>query len=365
MSHSKERAEKICLNCQSALFGRYCHACGQENTEPKESVWGLITHFFYDITHFDGKFFSTLRYLAFKPGFLSAEYMKGRRASYLNPIRMYVFTSAFFFIVFFSIFDSSNMGIKTTSDYDFSSDSARKRKDSLGIEEAKKAALRFAGTREDSMDILAAFDRSPDSMVTAVGDTTRKGKKKKPKLFDYKTPQEYDSAQRAMPPDQRDNWLESLVLKRRLELKKRYGDNDTAMMKDWFKVFVHQFPKLLFISLPLFALILKLLYVRRKQFYYVSHGIFSIHLYIFTFIMLLISFGIGYLSEMIGWNGVLDWLQLPVWLYLMYYYYRSMRVFYGQSRRKTIVKFILLNILAFISVIILFSLFFIVAAFQL
>jgi hypothetical protein len=104
VSHTKEREEKICLNCGAQLTGRYCQVCGQENTEPKETVWGLVSHFFNDITHFDGKFFSTVKYLIAKPGFLSAEYIKGRRASYLHPIRMYVFTSAFFFIIFFSLF---------------------------------------------------------------------------------------------------------------------------------------------------------------------------------------------------------------------------------------------------------------------
>ena len=104
MSHSKEREEKVCLNCSAALTDRYCQHCGQENTEPKETFWTLISHFFNDITHFDGKFFSTGKYLLTKPGFLSAEYIKGRRASYLHPIRMYVFTSAFFFIIFFSLF---------------------------------------------------------------------------------------------------------------------------------------------------------------------------------------------------------------------------------------------------------------------
>ena len=77
--------------------------CGQENLEPKETVWHLVNHFFQDITHFDGKFFSTVKYLITKPGFLSKEYMLGRRASYLNPIRMYVFTSAIFFVMLFSL----------------------------------------------------------------------------------------------------------------------------------------------------------------------------------------------------------------------------------------------------------------------
>jgi len=73
-----------------------------ESVEQKETFWGLINHFVYDVTHFDGKFFDTTKYLLFRPGFLALEYFRGRRAGYLNPIRMYVFTSAFFFIIFFS-----------------------------------------------------------------------------------------------------------------------------------------------------------------------------------------------------------------------------------------------------------------------
>ena len=101
MSHIQQRKEKDCLNCGTNVIGKYCHNCGQENIEPKESAWQLISHFINDVTHFDGKFFSTLKDLLFKPGFLSTEYMKGRRASYLNPVRMYLFTSFIFFLIFF------------------------------------------------------------------------------------------------------------------------------------------------------------------------------------------------------------------------------------------------------------------------
>ena len=115
MSHLKERKEKNCLNCQTTVIGRYCHQCGQENLEPKETVWHLVQHFFNDITHFDGKFFATVKLLLRKPGFLSAEYIAGRRMSYLNPIRMYVFTSAFFFIILFSLKKPEDM-VKSDSD---------------------------------------------------------------------------------------------------------------------------------------------------------------------------------------------------------------------------------------------------------
>ena len=100
VSNHQERKEKNCLNCNAEVAGRFCQICGQENIEPKESFWALATHFLHDMTHFDGKFFSTLKFLLFKPGFLSKEYLKGRRTSYLHPIRMYVFTSAIFFLIF-------------------------------------------------------------------------------------------------------------------------------------------------------------------------------------------------------------------------------------------------------------------------
>jgi hypothetical protein len=114
VSHFHQRKEKDCLNCGATVIGPYCHNCGQENIEPKESFWHLILHFFNDITHFDGKFFTTLRILLFRPGFLSKEYMSGKRVSYLNPIRMYLFTSFIFFLVFFSVFklDEGRFDIK-------------------------------------------------------------------------------------------------------------------------------------------------------------------------------------------------------------------------------------------------------------
>jgi len=68
------------------------------------TFWGLVQHFFYDITHFDGKYFDTLRLLFRRPGYLSKAFMAGKRASYVDPVRMYIFTSAFFFLLFYSFF---------------------------------------------------------------------------------------------------------------------------------------------------------------------------------------------------------------------------------------------------------------------
>ncbi|HEY0679781.1 MAG TPA: DUF3667 domain-containing protein [Chitinophagaceae bacterium] len=376
MSHSKERQEKICLNCNSALYGRYCHICGQQNIEPKEKVWGLVTHFLYDLTHFDGSFFSTLKYLVTRPGFLSAEYIVGRRVRYLNPIRMYIFTSAFFFVIFFSVtdFDSAIPPGELKE---------KARKDSVsGLRVGLQEALRFADNKKDSDEIRKTFSSLPsagmlekyireDSIKEAKAirrDSIRRKKGKPIKISyqpeEYKSIKEYDSIQKTLPADERDGWFTRLMEKRQITLAEKYGDDETTIMRVWLNALMHQFPKLLFVSLPIFALILQLLYIRRKQYYYVDHLIFTIHLYIFTFILLLASMGVAGLADWSGW-GWLNWLQAVIWIYFLYYNYKAMRNFYRQGRGKTILKFILLNILAQISIVILFVVFFILTAFQL
>ena len=69
MSHLSQMKETNCLNCGTQVIGKYCHNCGQENTETEESLWHLVSHFFNDFTHFDSKFCSTAKDIIFKPWF--------------------------------------------------------------------------------------------------------------------------------------------------------------------------------------------------------------------------------------------------------------------------------------------------------
>ena len=363
MSHSKERKEKICLNCNTELNGRYCHLCGQENLEPKESFWSLVSHFFYDITHFDGKFFGTLGYLVRKPGFLPKEYLRGRRASYLNPIRMYVFSSALFFIIFFSLFSAKNMKIGTDKDDSLFN------KDSVTVE-VKQNALKNAKTFEDSAKIETVFGTMENSLEgekdTKIKPDSAKGLKWSSDLPEvkFKTIAQYDSTQRTLPAGERDGWFTQQVNYRRIELFNKYKDQPKQFIKDVLDKFIHTFPYLLFVSLPLYAFFLKLLYIRRKQFYYVNHGIFLVYLYIFTFIVLLVFFSLMELNKIWDTSWLLI-LQIILCFYGLFYTVKAMRNFYGQGWGKTIVKFILLNFLAFVTLIILFALFFVLTVFRL
>ncbi|OQP39341.1 hypothetical protein A4D02_18665 [Niastella koreensis] len=350
--------------------------CGQENIEPKETVWGLISHFFYDITHFDGKFFSTTRLLITRPGFLPKEYLEGRRARYLHPIRMYVFSSALFFLCLYSVFHFHGM--------EGSDEDKKDKKDKLGIitalpDSVRAKALNKAKTAADTAAVLNALDLAKPYMRTVEKEKekktdtiplyTKKIRKKNynfnlinPKA-EYASVREYDSVQKTLPKAERDGWVQRQGKHREIELNARYKGDQQAMWRDLLEKFVHTFPYLLFISLPLYAFYLKLLYVRRKQFLYVTHGIFLIYLYIFTFIDLLVYFGLNQVHESMDWDWV-GWIEAVVLLYGVWYAYKAMRKFYGQGTGKTMLKFIILNTCAFWSIIFLFMAFFLFAVFK-
>jgi hypothetical protein len=355
LSHSKERTEKICLNCKAELVGRFCHICGQENIEPHGSVWGLISHFFEDITHFDGKFFSTGRYLITRPGFLSKEFINGRRASYLHPIRMYVFTSAVFFLVFYSLFNPRNVSLT------FNDGHSKSLVKAANTAELREKALAEAENAEDSANIINAFKKADKIPFMPKGDSAADSNGETALLkTEYSSVAQYDSAQNKLPENERDGWLKRRIETKSIQIKAKYKGNTRAFFEDVFDKFLHTFPTLLFVSLPLYALFLKLLYIRRR-FYYVDHGIFLIHLYIFTFLILLMLFGLYELKEATNWGTLIVLLQVALLVYGVIYTFRAMKNFYQQGSFKTFVKFSLLNLLAFVSIMLLFGLFFTIA----
>jgi len=352
VSHLKERKEKNCLNCNAQVQGKYCHVCGQENIEPKESALHLVNHFFQDITHFDGKFFSTLGLLIKRPGFLSAEYARGRRASYLNPIRMYIFTSAFFFLIFFTFYKVEPKKMLENASINGKTLAETEQMDSLAFAKYTADINKEAGKPAVPMT-RTMFRQYYDSTLTAVlKNGSMGGLHFTP--GNYQSKKEYDSL--LATGKKKHNWFEQMLVHKQLEIDEKYKGREGEAMKTMWEVFLHKLPQVLFISLPLLALLLKLLYIRRKEFYYVSHGIFSIHFYIFIFIVMFFLFGLSKLNDELHWTAikvVRNILSLAIFFYL----YKAMRNFYQQGRAKTILKFLLLCFLFLLILAVLFTIF--------
>lgn len=354
MSHSQERKEKDCLNCGTIIHGRYCHVCGQENLEPKESLWHLITHFFNDITHFDGKFFTTLKDLLFRPGFLSREYMAGRRVSYLNPVRMYIFTSAIFFLLFFSFLYSEKDTSITIRDINGKTLAQIDKMDSATFA-AFTANINKENERPAVPMSRAEFKQYKDTILLASGIRIGSGKTR------YRSKAQYDSllASGAV----KHGWVLRQLMYKEIAINNKYNNNPKEIASAFQHALVHSLPQMFFVSLPLLALILKLFYIRRKQFYYVSHGIFSLHLYIFLFIAMLFLFSISKLNDQLHW-GIFDFIFTALIIWLFVYEYLAMKNFYKQGWVKTFFKFLLVNIVFSIVIGLLFVVFILFSLFK-
>ena len=179
---------------------------------------------------------------------------------------------------------------------------------------------------------------------------------------EYRSQLAYDSVQKELPEVKKDGWFIGGIKRKAVFFQNKSKSDRKEAAALLMEKFMHNLPQALFISLPLFALVLLILYSRRK-FYYVDHSIFSIHLYCANFILLLITSGFNRLVEVTGWK----WLQVFIfigWLANFFYLYKAMRRFYGQGRGKTILKFIILNFCSLIIITVLVSIFFFLSILQ-
>lgn len=227
------RAEKDCLNCGTEVPERYCTHCGQENAVPHESFGHLFNHFFADVIHYDSKTLLTLKYLLFRPGFLTKEYIAGKRVRYVNPIKLYIFTSFVFYFFYFLLQGSP-------------------------VNTAKPVIV----NRTDS--VSRAFTNNLDK---------------------YSNEEAYREAQKALPEAQQDGALKRRAIHAYYK-EKEARERGEGGLNEHFK---HNYPKMMFVLLPLFALYLKWLYHRRKKWFYADHAIFSLHFHTFFFIFYLFT----------------------------------------------------------------------------
>jgi uncharacterized membrane protein len=88
-----------CHNCGAAVTYHYCALCGQETRLHVPSAGEFIHEFVGHYVALEGRLWTTLHKLLFRPGFLTAEYIAGRRVRYVEPLRVYLTFSVLFFFV--------------------------------------------------------------------------------------------------------------------------------------------------------------------------------------------------------------------------------------------------------------------------
>ena len=328
---SQESLENVvCKNCETQFSGKYCPECGQSVREYDRPVSFIFYNFVGDFFAFDTRFFRTFAALLIKPGFLTKEYFDGKRVKYAPPFRIFIFAS---FILFLLLQTYTNKGLTTVLDSDF-------KDGELGID-STSLALTDSILTEVNDEIDASVTSESDSILNSIGINLDSISDEKLNF----------SVNMDTFRDTRD--LRTALNKFALGLEKKLEDETDpkkkAKMREYIRLcrspeqavakILEQTSWAFFILLPLFALILKLVYIRRKQ-NYMRHLIFSIHMhsYIFIVMILVVAFYMIFKGNVDVPTALLIF-TLPV------YFIIALRRFYGQSWGKVILKFFVISFL--------------------
>jgi hypothetical protein len=311
MKPVKIRDEKICLNCNAAVESKYCPECGQLNREPNLRFRDVVQDAFRLLTNFDGKFFNTVRLLVTRPGYLSTAFLRGQRAGYLPPVQMYFFTSAVFFFVLYTFI----------------------------VKPPEKSSL-----QDDVSLNKNSFIQLNDS---ANADQN------------FKSAKEYLAHQDSLPEERRDGVLDRFINLRIIKWKQKFEADAADAFAELINLFMGGFSNAAFLSLPALALILYLIFLRRKDLGYVHHTIFLVHLFVFYFIMTLLNILLKIPTNLEGW-GFMHYPAALVLVWILYYGYKAFKNFYQLSVGRASFVYLLFLIFGSITVAVVYFSYFIV-----
>jgi hypothetical protein len=227
-------------------------------------------------------------------------------------------------------------------------------------------ALKNANSKEDTLKVENALKIISQTTLGEIVDSLDKATMRGPIInlmyTGYSTKKDYIKAQKRLPFEERDSWIRRMITYRKIDVTQKIQADADGFFNFSYNNVLHKVPQLLFVSLPLFALLLKFLY-RRQHVNYSQHAIFSLHLYVFTFVSLLFYLTFSKLQDIYRW-GWLRYALAACVLYIVIYTFLAMKNFYRQGVFKTLGKYFLLNLMSFSVMFILFVAFYIFSVFH-
>src|SRR5438445_1214102 len=327
-SKDRHRVLTHCENCGAPLTGHYCAQCGQAAVDYRRSFRHVIADVLDSFLNWDSKFFATIALLIFKPWRLTNEFLAGKRVCYVNPLRLYLLASIlFFFAVNYGAkglrFQPGKLGPKDRAELEA---------------DLKKGDLPPAA-REQLEALLRESSPSPSSspQSTSPSPTTNVPSPSPPAGTDNQR-QEYgkigerpflvfDQAKSTTPFER---WIEARA-------KEKMGEHGTKMGL-FIATLFSNLPYMMLCCIPLFAFVLKILYLRRHIFY-IDHLIYALHIHTFAYvgIMLIVLATIG-LNRMAP-GPIAGWIIALLWIAFVVQIFLSIRRVYRQGWFISIFKF--------------------------
>jgi len=310
-----------CENCGAELQGHWCSQCGQPAIEYRRSFRYVVADLLNEFLNWDSKFFTTIALLIFKPWRLTNAFLAGKRVRYVNPLRLYLLASIlFFFAVNFGAkglrVDASKLGEKDRAELE-----ADLKDEDLPPAAREKLAAFLRDTSPSPAPSVAANSPSPSP-------ASETEKEKKFGKIGQRPFVVFDQAKSTTPFER---WIEARA-------KEKMGEKGTKMGL-FITTLFSNLPYMMLCCIPLFALVLKVLYVRRRIFY-IDHLIYALHIHTFFYagLMLIVLATIG--LNRFAPGPIAGWLIALLWIAFVTQIFLSIRFVYRQGWFFSIFKFL-------------------------
>lgn len=347
-----------CENCDTPLQGHYCHACGQSVHNPMRHFGHAVEEFFEAFWHLDGRVFRTLRDLM-APGRVAANYLAGKRARYIAPLRLFVILSLLTFFIGKLVVHFDVGPVEFTSEDAAEIANAATINEVRGLEEhwldrlsvfEKEAATkpgvnpglvalraRIQGVAASRIDELERRDRqaaaAPAQATTTPAKPGGSGAQDPPRPTGEKGEEEDQWKFNDRPWDAKtnpvdvsflpgfaDRWLNHKIGRAKENLSK-WEDN----VDHFVQAFFGAVPTALFLLMPVFALLLKAAYLGSGR-RYLEHMVVALYSHAWLLLGLLAMFLLNAIGEAAAglWVGIVTslltsllWLWVPIYLFMM------------------------------------------------
>jgi len=340
----KDKRGTTCLNCEKTISpnDHFCPNCGQINNTSRISLKYYFSEYLSGFFSFDNRFFKTIIPLIFKPGKVTREFIEGKRKKYVNPFQLYLNITIIFFLLIglFNTIDNFKEDQKISISSKNDSEDLSKTLDTINkiLEESEKDSI--ATESDFSLDFNYNTDSIEQSNIDtktqkdSTISTTNKFINKISEFIDYDKKHKEIDIPKALNElgYEVNNWNVFYYSKAKninkfikdAAFRKSYGDN-----------LISKISIALFLLLPVFTLVIALLYIRSK-YNYSEHLVFVFHTQTVFFILLILSMIFDKVFKT-------DWGTTIILLLFLIYLFVALKKFYKQSFIKTSIKYILLN----------------------
>lgn len=361
--HLHETAHVVCENCSTALQGGFCHICGQRAHNPLHSFSHAIEEVFESLWHLDGRIFRTMRDLLV-PGRIAVNYLAGHRVRYIAPLRLFIILSLITFFVGKLTLHVPPTAVDSPTDaepglriqtgdkdadllyadaVDIEAIMAIHRRELGKLDEAGKDPVgrfvipMFAGVAREQLDMGAR--RRMQQLGVAPGRIDAIFAERDDQAKRQSTGSGEASANGAIA-----RWMAQRGerFKRNLALIRQNPD-------EFARLVLSAVPGALFILVPLFALCLKLFYIRTGR-AYLEHLVVALYSHAFMLVALLVAFlliGLQSIPGVPAWAAGFSVTAASLTLFLLvplYLLWMQKRV-YAQSWVKTLMKYATLGLI--------------------